>query len=224
MKQHKIPLPQTKGCVSTQNFPSVGGKILCAHLAKNKKSPSLIRRRVCSFIWYQCLRGAAGLHWLLRWSPISQPHSMHSWTVGASPDSSSLWARFGSRTMGSRSRCVVTAMTVMHIGVTLPSLGTRLWAFGYTPTLEFVPMLLHWNEQPDSLIAVHDTGLQTMYRCAKHHRFISPWKPVLKDSFIFTRYSWATLPVPGEFLPLTGTHLLNRVGPSAARGDQAWLQ
>lgn len=87
MKQHKIPLPQTKGCVSTQNFPSVGGKILRAHLAKNKKSPSLIRRRVCSFIWYQCLRGAAGLHWLHRWSPNSQPHSMHSWTVGASPDS-----------------------------------------------------------------------------------------------------------------------------------------
>jgi len=51
----------------------------------------------------------------------------------------------------------------MHIGVTLPSLGTRLWAFGYTPTFEFVLMLLQWNEQPDSLIAVHDTGLQTIW-------------------------------------------------------------
>lgn len=53
------------------------------------------------------------------------------------------------------------------------------------------------------LYVAHDTCSQTAYRCAKHHRFILPWKPSLKDSFIFTWYRQLGDPtVPGGFLPL----------------------
>ena len=66
MKQHKIPPPQTK-------FPFCRRENFVCPPSK-KKFPSLIRRRFCSFIWYQCLRGAASRSTLIAPLIISQPH------------------------------------------------------------------------------------------------------------------------------------------------------
>jgi len=86
------------------------------------------------------------------------------------------------------------------------------------------------SPSPGHVYTSHDTHLQTMYRCAKHCHFISPWKPGLKDNFTFTFVQLGNLThtrkVPSAYTLLGPHHDSSntRKGPPVAKGDQVGLQ
>ena len=122
--------------------------------------------------------------------------------------------------MGSRSRCLVTAMTVMHIGVTRSSRSWNqtlgIWIHTYIGVCPYAASL-EWTTRFIDCSAWYWLA-DRVQMCKAPSIYLALKSQPKGQLHIFTRYSWATLPVPGEFLPLTGTHLMNRVGPSAARG------